>query len=258
MNIPGGWFGLILGSVANHSGAAGGGPGCAVLVADHRGGAPRAVVPDRPQAPSHATSASGRDLQQRAVRTRESVLLSAAEVFYRKGYAAATLSEIAARAEVTTGALYFHYPSKSALADAVLYEHHAAWAEVAAESQRWRLSALAKIGALIDRIADSYAHSMIARAGVRLGNEHEAIDAKLPEPSVGWIEMMTNLVRVGQQDGSISRDVDAPAAAWVIVASLFGVQEVSERLNARADLIERVTEWWAMLVPSLRDGAGTG
>jgi hypothetical protein len=37
----------------------------------------------------------------------------------------------------------------------------------------------------------------------------------------------------------------------VIVASFFGMQEVSVRLHDRADLQERVAEWWALLRPAL-------
>jgi hypothetical protein len=37
----------------------------------------------------------------------------------------------------------------------------------------------------------------------------------------------------------------------VIVASFFGMQEVSARLHDRADLQERVAEWWALLRPAL-------
>jgi len=37
----------------------------------------------------------------------------------------------------------------------------------------------------------------------------------------------------------------------VTVASFFGMQEVSARLHDRADLQERVAEWWALLRPAL-------
>jgi len=54
--------------------------------------------------------------QERAVRTRRAVLEAAAAVFAERGYAAATIGEILARAQVTKGALYFHFDSKAALA----------------------------------------------------------------------------------------------------------------------------------------------
>jgi len=46
---------------------------------------------------------------------RESILKAALEVFSRKGYAAATIPEIARAAGVATGTIYIYYPSKREL-----------------------------------------------------------------------------------------------------------------------------------------------
>src|SRR3979411_2376611 len=55
------------------------------------------------------------------------ILQSAREVFMEKGYDAATMTEIAARSGTAIGSLYRFFPSKEALADALLlqYENHA-------------------------------------------------------------------------------------------------------------------------------------
>jgi len=47
--------------------------------------------------------------------TEDRLLVAAAEVFAESGYDGATLSEIAARAQVTTGAIYNHFAGKEAL-----------------------------------------------------------------------------------------------------------------------------------------------
>ncbi|WP_442813919.1 TetR family transcriptional regulator [Streptomyces sp. NBC_00151] len=57
--------------------------------------------------------------QERAVRTRERLIGSAAETFCREGFAAASLCVISAQAGVSSGALHFHFAGKAALADAV-------------------------------------------------------------------------------------------------------------------------------------------
>lgn len=62
--------------------------------------------------------------QERAVRTREALIRSAAEVFHHEGFTAASLTLISSRAGVSNGALHFHFASKAVLADAV--EHAAA------------------------------------------------------------------------------------------------------------------------------------
>lgn len=60
--------------------------------------------------------------QERAIRTRQVILEAAGAVFDEHGYAATTISMVLERAAVTKGALYFHFPSKESLAQAVLDE----------------------------------------------------------------------------------------------------------------------------------------
>lgn len=57
--------------------------------------------------------------QARSERTLELLLVSAAEQFAIHGFAKATLADISHAAGVTKGALFFHFPTKYALADAV-------------------------------------------------------------------------------------------------------------------------------------------
>lgn len=61
-------------------------------------------------------------MQERAVRTREVILRAAAEVFDEFGFSGASISKIMKRAGVTQGGMYFHFPSKEALAQAVMVE----------------------------------------------------------------------------------------------------------------------------------------
>ncbi len=58
--------------------------------------------------------------QERAIRTRQNIMLAAATVFNERGYKAATIADILTTAGVTKGALYFHFPSKDDLAQEVL------------------------------------------------------------------------------------------------------------------------------------------
>ncbi|WP_053700952.1 TetR/AcrR family transcriptional regulator [Streptomyces sp. NRRL F-5755] len=57
--------------------------------------------------------------QDRAERTRRALLRAAADEIAEKGYAGASLARISTAAEVTIGALTFHFASKAALAEAV-------------------------------------------------------------------------------------------------------------------------------------------
>lgn len=57
--------------------------------------------------------------QERAVRTRNALIESAAELFSKDGFDVVSLSTISTRAGVSNGALHFHFASKAALASAV-------------------------------------------------------------------------------------------------------------------------------------------
>ncbi|MGW2277636.1 TetR family transcriptional regulator [Streptomyces sp. NPDC001770] len=57
--------------------------------------------------------------QRRAVATRGKIVRAAAGEFMRSGYEGTTLARVAARAEVTLGAVSFHFPTKQALAQEV-------------------------------------------------------------------------------------------------------------------------------------------
>lgn len=54
--------------------------------------------------------------------TRSALIAAARETFSERGFVAATLEDVAARARVTRGALYHHFQDKTALFDAVVQE----------------------------------------------------------------------------------------------------------------------------------------
>ncbi|SHF70361.1 transcriptional regulator, TetR family [Jatrophihabitans endophyticus] len=200
-----------------------------------------------------AADSTGRDrpMQQRAARTRARLLAAAAEVFDEVGYLAATLDEIVSRAGVAKGALYFHFGSKGELAAAVVTAHHTAWAALAQDAAAGAPDALTGLDRMIDGVTQLFVASPVTRAATRLANEHHVIDTPVAEPFVGWIGRVTETLRAGKRDGSVAAHVVCAPAARSIVASYYGVQAVSFRLTRGSDLPARVTEWWAMLRPTV-------
>lgn len=67
--------------------------------------------------------------QRRSTATRQKLIDAAVDLFAEHGYSATGLAEITARANVTTGAFYYHFPSKEAVASALVEE---AWPKVQA------------------------------------------------------------------------------------------------------------------------------
>jgi AcrR family transcriptional regulator len=189
--------------------------------------------------------------QERAKQTRARILMAAARQFERMGYASARLDDIGRDANVTKGALYFHFRSKAHLARALLDAHFARWQEIRTDLAARSLDPLSLVVAFSFAVARNYGTSEIARAGVRLGNEYQMIDADLPTPFVGWIDALSTLLERAQQAGELAGHVDCRVAARGIVASYFGLQEVSARLTGGKDLIRRLREWWQLFLPAL-------
>ncbi len=75
-----------------------------------------------------------RRTKEEAKATRQDVIRSALQVFSEKGYAAATLKDIADRAGVTRGAVYWHFDNKADLYNTLLAEFSAISSQVVAKA----------------------------------------------------------------------------------------------------------------------------
>src|ERR1044072_9138556 len=58
--------------------------------------------------------------QLRAEQTRSTIITAAADLFDQHGYESTSLSDIVEHAQVTKGALYFHFAAKEDLAHAIM------------------------------------------------------------------------------------------------------------------------------------------
>ncbi|MDE2376604.1 TetR/AcrR family transcriptional regulator [Bradyrhizobium sp.] len=80
----------------------------------------------RPKSPSNGRAGSPRPDKHAAAatpkseRSRDLILQSAAQLFRRQGFSATTLRQIAARAKIKAGSIYYHFDSKDEILDEVL------------------------------------------------------------------------------------------------------------------------------------------
>ncbi|MET8697519.1 ScbR family autoregulator-binding transcription factor [Kitasatospora sp. NPDC004723] len=185
--------------------------------------------------------------QARALATRQTVLRAAAEVFDERGYAGATMAEILERAGVTKGALYFHFPSKEELALAVI-EGQEAWLAT------WRSASDSPTQTVID-LGYAFAHSLLddplLRGAIRLTIEH----GSFTQPQVGtyqsWTDAARELLERALEVGELRPGVRPASAAGVIIGAVTGIQLSSQVLMDRKDLLQRMADLWALLLPGL-------
>jgi AcrR family transcriptional regulator len=194
-------------------------------------------------------------MQGRARTTRRSLLEAAAQLFDERGYCGTSISDISTLSGRTSGSIYFHYASKEKLALAVVEGHFATWPELIGRYRQPGVPALERLIALSFAVARAFRDDVVVRAGARLWMERKAIDAPLPPPFVGWIGTVTELLEEARADGSYTAAIDPASAADGVVCAFFGVHTVSDALDGRAGIEDRLYGLWLLLLPGLRPGA---
>ncbi|MYU20900.1 ScbR family autoregulator-binding transcription factor [Streptomyces sp. SID8352] len=183
--------------------------------------------------------------QERGRRSRRSILEAAAQVFDERGYDAASTNEILARTGLTRGSMYHHFPSKKAIAMA-LVDAHAEALEVPDQP--------VKLQAVIDLTLEFSRRLQIdpvLRASVRLTIEQTSFDAPRQTAYEQSGTAILGLLRQAQDQGEILPGVDVREATSLIIGAFTGLQIVSQVYTNRADLPERVTAFWRFTLPGL-------
>ncbi|MGW7823521.1 ScbR family autoregulator-binding transcription factor [Streptomyces puniciscabiei] len=187
--------------------------------------------------------------QERAARTRENLIRSAAEVFEREGYAVASLTEISSQAGVSNGALHFHFASKEELAREV---EGAAADAVEKMAEGCRSSTDTLLQSLVNAsclLLAAMAGDPLVRAGFKLGR-----DPSRKSRGGGlwgwWCAWVQDLVVRAQEKGELAQGIPPEDAAAAIVAVTAGF-EVLGTWNRDWLSRERATRFWALLLPLL-------
>jgi AcrR family transcriptional regulator len=184
--------------------------------------------------------------------TRLALLESAALLFDEHGYAGTSVSAVARGAGVTSGALYFHFGGKENLALTVVEEHFASWPPIIERVLALPGTALEHIVLLSFEVARAFRDDVIVRAGSRLWTERKGINVAMPPPFVGWIETMAGMLEQARREGGIGAEVESEPAASVLVSAFFGTHIVSDALDGRERIEDRLTQLWLYFIPALR------
>ncbi|MDQ8706879.1 ScbR family autoregulator-binding transcription factor [Streptomyces sp. LHD-70] len=185
--------------------------------------------------------------RERAEVTREAILDGAATAFDAAGFGSTSLSDIAKHSGVTKGAMYFHFPSKEALAHELMSDQFNILPTLPNADRPGVQSAI--------DITHLMAHGLRTwvrvSAGIRLVIEFGSFTDPDPAMYNTWIETMRDSLAPAQGRGDVKADVDVNDAATCIVGSFTGVQITSQVRTRREDLHERVADMWAWLLPGL-------
>ncbi len=214
------------------------------------GGTPGAAGGHTPAGHPARPRESGQ-IQQRARATRESILAGAAVVFEKEGYGMASLARVAEEASVTKGALYFHFRSKNELARAVMAAQHDIGVKRATGILAEGRPPLETIILMSRGFGQDTLNEAMVRAGIRLTFEATAFGVDVAGPYWHWAESLESLARAARDEGWLHEGVDPRSFARLLMASVTGIQIISDILAGRRDLMERIEDMWATVLPGV-------
>ncbi|MFD4528598.1 ScbR family autoregulator-binding transcription factor [Streptomyces sp. NPDC058470] len=188
--------------------------------------------------------------QQRAINTRATILNAAAAAFAEDGFPQVTIKDIADRAGMTKGAVYFHFANKEMLAVSVTDEFYRRMQKVIDGAlENGDPASPATVVDTVMRLAHAFHDDTFIHAGARLQIEQAYIKAELPVPYTGTLDVLTELLEKCSQAGRLPEGSNPAALARALGAAVFGAQHISWVLNGREDVVERVEEVVEAFVP---------
>lgn len=186
--------------------------------------------------------------QARAIRTRSKVLMATAEAINEFSYEKATISDIAKRAGTTPGAVYFHFPSKEAVAHAVIDTQNAASQEKAKATVAAGYCALEVMLRVSADLMYDIIDDPLTRAGIRLTTEIHILDTPPTRSWNDWIEFNVALITMARDEGDLKSDIDVQDVAQVLTGSIAGIHILSSLLEDLPGLARRARALWRQFV----------
>ena len=192
--------------------------------------------------------------------TRDKLLKAAFQEIYRRGFQAASLDTILAKAGVTKGALYHHFPDKASLGYAVVDE-----VVKGLLLERWGVleppsgdPVTALQGILRGRVANLTTREV--ELGCPLNNlaqEMSPLDQRFRRGVKATFDIWTDAVAKdlerGQAEGTVRRDVDAGKIAAFVVASIegsFGLAKGAQSASMLRSNLEVLSSFLESLRPT--------
>jgi AcrR family transcriptional regulator len=188
--------------------------------------------------------------QERSKKTRQDIVVAAANLFAFRGYRETRLVDIATQAGITTGSIYFNFKDKKDIAIYMVEEQHRVSRERAEEiiGRGWpAVTTLTHLSASMgyDIITDP-----IVRAGTTLSSETQLFPEVDRRPWEDWIQMVSHFLSVGVEEGDVRPDANIAALGHLIGPAFAGVRIASAVLTQYADLLERLQDLSEALIPA--------
>ncbi|MFD7219399.1 ScbR family autoregulator-binding transcription factor [Streptomyces sp. NPDC059892] len=190
-------------------------------------------------------------MQARSERTRRGLVRAGADMFDRKGYAEATLGQIAASAGVTKGALYFHFASKDGLVDAVEECARTLLRDFVGAQRQQNAPPVQSLIDLTHLLARALRQDPVLRASFRIA--HECAGGR---PSAGdfhqpWTTEARDLLVRARAQGLLRERQPWEGLQTLVCAAVCGIAVLAATGSPHLDAGCGTTGVWDQLLPAL-------
>jgi TetR/AcrR family transcriptional regulator, transcriptional repressor for nem operon len=164
---------------------------------------------------------------KRSDTTRDQILRAAAHQFAQRPYYAVGLDDILAEAQLTKGAMYFHFRSKHALALAIVDEQTGNAAESVKNLLARKLSGLESLIDVSYLVAVGDMTQDVTRASFNLLESVGRTEKLQTRLLGGWIQLMSEIAQRGIAEGDIVEQANPEDIGRLLVSIYVGMRQAS-------------------------------
>ena len=180
-------------------------------------------------------------MQDRAVRTREAIIAVAARHFDTDGYGHTSMNTISGTGKFAKGAMYYHFPSKGAIAERLISD----WNRTLDETIRDILAAGSsstageKLAAIFISLAQHIGEDTNLRAGMKLTLEPTINNGAA---FAHWVEVISDIIDTAITSGELADTPTTHRLAWNLCTGTLGAVNASVVMCEHVDLATRIED----------------
>ncbi|MFI8664085.1 TetR family transcriptional regulator [Rhodococcus qingshengii] len=180
-------------------------------------------------------------MQDRAVRTRDAIIAVAARHFDTDGYGHTSINTISATGKFAKGAMYYHFPSKEAIAQHLISDWNRTLDETISEALTSGSSSTAgeKLAAIFISLARQVTENTNLRAGMKLTLEPTINNGAA---FAHWVDAISDIIETAIIDGELTNTLMTHRLAWSLCAGTLGAAHAASALRDHVDLTVRIED----------------
>jgi TetR/AcrR family transcriptional regulator, transcriptional repressor for nem operon len=182
--------------------------------------------------------------------TRQEILRAAAHRFAQQPYHLVGLDNVLAEAELSKGAMYFHFRSKDALALAIIEDQATQAREAVVNLLARRFSGLETLIDFSYQIAVRDTSEDMARAGFNLLESVGRIEGLRARRFEGWVQTLAVIAGHAIAEGDILEECDPQDVGRLLVSTYMGLRQTSDLDESKRFLLN-LEKTWALLLPGV-------